>query len=78
MFLVVTLGKVDNREGEVRCLLCDQPTRGSVVGNSGREDAEATANLGDLNLDRKCADHEEHEGERQAEEQRGEGDARAE
>jgi len=45
--------------------------RSSVVGNSSGEETKATANLGDFHLDRECTNHEEHEGEHQAEEQRG-------
>ena len=51
--------------------------RSSVVGNSSGKETEAAANLGDLDLDRECTDHEEHESEHQEEEQRGERYTRA-
>ena len=69
--LQVALRKIDNRQGEVGRVLCDQVARGSVVGNSGGQNTETTANLGHLDLLHECTNHEEHESEGQEEKQRG-------
>jgi len=74
---LVALWEITDGQGDVRRVLCDQVARSGVVGNSSGKKTEATANLGDLDLDRECTDHEEHESEHQEEEQGGQGYTRA-
>jgi hypothetical protein len=74
---LVALWKITDGQGDVRRVLCDQVARSGVVGNSSSKETEAAANLGDLDLDRECTNHEEHESEHQEEEQGGERYTRA-